>query len=260
MQHALKAHDDVNIRAAVKLSAIPTRVLPVRGEAVASAHTLPDRVGRNRSYVTLPGARKGKAPGNKGKTYPAEPLTQDEFVALLAACGPSPAMVRLKALMVVLYRAGLRISEALDLEERDIDSQACTVTVKCGKGGKRRIVGIDPWALEQIQPWLKRRGKYPAGPLFCVVEGPSKGGRMSSPWVRTKLKQLAAECGIDKNVRPHQLRHSLACDLAREGVPIPHISRQLGHSNIATTSTYLAGIAPVEIVNVMVARSAPGEA
>jgi integrase len=198
------------------------------------------------------------APGNKGKTYPAEPITQDEFLALLDACGKSPAMVRLRALLVVLYRAGLRISEALDLVPSDIDPNVNTVTVRSGKGGKRRIVGIDPWALEQIQPWLNMRPRYPAGPLFCIVEGPSKGGRMSSPWVRTKLKELAAECGIEKNVRPHQLRHSLACDLAREGVPIPHISRQLGHSNVATTSTYLAGIAPVEVVNVMCARSAPG--
>lgn len=233
------------------------RLRLLEDHAPSTELVLLDRCGRRRSRATMPLARKGKKPANHGKTYPAEPLTADEVLAILDACGMSPAHVRLRALLALIYRTGLRISEALDLYERDIDPLAHTVTVACGKGGKRRLVGIDDWALEQQQPWLDLRPRYPHGPLYCIVEGPTRGERMSSPWVRTTLKRFAAECGIRKNVRPHQFRHSLACDLAREGVPIPHISKQLGHSNVATTSTYLAGIAPVEVVNVMVARPAP---
>ena len=63
----------------------------------------------------------------------------------------------MRALIVVLWRAGLRISEALALAESDLDPRRGSILVRCGKGGKRREVGMDAWAWEQLTPWLELR-------------------------------------------------------------------------------------------------------
>jgi integrase len=75
----------------------------------------------------------------------------------------------------VLWRAGLRICEALALTEADLDSRRGSLLVRRGKGGRRREVGMDDWAWEQLEPWLKARVELPIGPLFCVVNGPTRG-------------------------------------------------------------------------------------
>lgn len=222
------------------------------------ATPLVDVCGRRRSSATRPEFRKGKKPGNWAKKYAPQPLTDAEVLALIAACPDNPAYRRLRALIVLLWRSGLRISEALDLLPHDLDADAGTVYVRCGKGSKQRVSGMDEWGFAQIQPWLEERKSYPPGPVFCIVEGPTKGGRMSAPWVRTALAKLAIETGCPKRVHPHGFRHSHACSLAREGQPIHVTSRQLGHSNVGTTATYLMGIEPTEVIAAVRARQAPG--
>ena len=83
---------------------------------------------------------------------------------------------RLRGLIVVLRRAGLRIDEALALAEADLDRRRGSLLVRRGKGGRRRQVGMDDWAWEQLAPWLDVRVELPVGPLFCVVNGPTRGG------------------------------------------------------------------------------------
>lgn len=73
---------------------------------------------------------------------------------------------RLRALIVVLWRAGLRISEALSLQETDLDRPHGPVLVRRGKGGKRREVGMDRWAWDQLDPWLEIRRQLPIGALL----------------------------------------------------------------------------------------------
>lgn len=209
--------------------------------------------------VTERGYRRGVEPANKGCTYPPEPLTAGEVLALMEACpARAPFGVRDRAVIALLWRSGLRISEALALRAQDLNREACTVTVRCGKGGKYRVSGMDPFGWEQLDRWLEMRAGYPAGPVFCIVEGATKGVRpMGAPYFRKALKRLAVEAGVVKRVHPHGFRHSHACDLAGEGVLLHLVSRQLGHSNLGTTATYLAGIAPVEVVNAVAARPAP---
>lgn len=72
----------------------------------------------------------------------------------MRCAGPSVEGLRLRALVVVLWRSGLRISEALALTESDLDKQRGAILVRRGKGGKRREVGMDVWAWEQLAPWL----------------------------------------------------------------------------------------------------------
>ena len=92
------------------------------------------------------------SPPNKGKRYPPEILTPDEVRSLIRACSSrAPTGVRNRALLVTLYRAGLRIGETLDLYPKDIDREAGTVRILNGKGKRARTVGLDPGAFAVIE-------------------------------------------------------------------------------------------------------------
>jgi integrase len=84
---------------------------------------LVDCAGRRRSPATVPGYHRGRPPRNKGLSYPADPPTVEEIISVMRAAGDSPDGVRLRGVIVVLWRAGLRISEALALNESDLDSE-----------------------------------------------------------------------------------------------------------------------------------------
>ena len=105
----------------------------------------------------MPGYHYGRAPRNKGLRYPADPPTIDEIIGMMRAGGDRADGHRLRALIVLLWRAGLRISEALALAESDLDASRGAILVRRGKGGKRRQVGMDPWGWEQLLPWLELR-------------------------------------------------------------------------------------------------------
>jgi len=102
-----------------------------------------DAAGHRRSPVTMPGFHEGRTPRNKGRRYPADPPTVEEIIAVVRAAGDGADGARLRALIVILWRAGLRIGEALDLAETDLDASRGAVLVRRGKGGRRREVGMD---------------------------------------------------------------------------------------------------------------------
>jgi integrase len=112
---------------------------------MSSVQPLLDAAGRRRSPATTPGARAGIAPGNKGQRYPADPPTVDEIVAVMRQTGHDRHGHRLNALIVVLWRAGLRINEALSLTETDLDRRRGSILVRHGKNDRRREVGMDAW-------------------------------------------------------------------------------------------------------------------
>jgi integrase len=80
-----------------------------------------DAAGRRRSPATMPGYHRGQPPRNKGLSYPADPPTVEEIVTIMGCPGDRPDGLRLRGLIVVLWRAGLRINEALALTESDLD-------------------------------------------------------------------------------------------------------------------------------------------
>ena len=102
-----------------------------------------DAAGRRRSPATLPGYHAGRPPRNKGIRYPADPPTIDEIVAVMRHTADDRHGWRLRAMIVVLWRAGLRIHEALALAEHDLDHRRGSILVRSGKGGRRREVGMD---------------------------------------------------------------------------------------------------------------------
>jgi len=219
--------------------------------------TLVDIAGRRRSSATLPGYHQGRPPRNKGLRYPADPPTVEEIISVMRAAGNDPGGVRLRGLIVVLWRAGLRISEALALTESDLDAGRGAILVRHGKGDKRREVGMDRWAWEQLTPWLTLRATLPVGALFCVLRGPTRGRPWGPAGVRTQLHHAAADAGVRRRFAPHQLRHAHAVEMSREGVSLVVIQRQLGHANLAITSVYLRGIDNTEIVHTVHERPAP---
>jgi site-specific recombinase XerD len=216
-----------------------------------------DRAGRRRSPATLPGFHAGRPPGNKGLRYPADPPNVEEIVAVMRAAGDDPHGCRLRALVVILWRAGLRIQEALTLAEADLDQRRGALLVRRGKGGRRREVGMDAWGWAELQPWLDVRLELPVGPLLRVINGPTRGRHWSNAAARADLRRAVVRAGVRRRFAPHQLRHAQAVELAREGVPLMVIQRQLGHSNLGITSIYLQGIDNAEIIDTVHARRQP---
>ena len=134
-----------------------------------------------------------------------------------------------RGLIAILWRAGLRISKALALTETDLEPKTGSVLVRAGKGGKRRIVGMDDWAWEHVGRWAEHRIQLPVGTLFCILAGPTRGRAWSAAAARGELRRLAALAGLRRRFAPHQLRHAHAIEMANEGIPLPILQRQLGH-------------------------------
>ncbi len=196
-----------------------------------------------------------REPWNKGRRLPAEVLTRVEVDALMRACSKrAPTGIRNRALIAVLYRGQLRIGEALALRLKDLDRKAGSVRVLHGKGDKSRTIGLDDGAWAILELWLQSRHKLRLSgrhPVFCTMQGKPLQPR----YCRNLLARLGRKAGIDKRVHPHGLRHTGAAELRAEGVDIGIISKQLGHSSIATTARYLDHISPSAVVQAMRERS-----
>jgi integrase/recombinase XerD len=137
------------------------------------------------------------------------------------------------------------------------DPPTVVVLVRSGKGGKRRMVGMDDWAWEHVARWTEHRVQLPIGPLFCILAGPTRGRGWSATAARGELRRLAAQAGVRRRFAPHQLRHAHAIEMAHEGIPLPIIQRQLGHAHLGITSVYLQGIDTREIVDTIHHRRPP---
>jgi integrase len=222
-----------------------------------------DRRGYYRSPITLAEYHAGKEPGNKGRKFPPEPLRPREVLALMDACSRGHAGKRDRALIAVMWRAGLRVSEALALLPKDIDLDDGEVRVLHGKGDKSRTAAIDVMGCALVREWLEDRAELGATrvqPIFCVISKPTIGAPMHSAYVRNKMHELGERAGIEKRVHPHGLRHTHAFELAGEGVDLRIIKRQLGHTDLAVTARYIEHLNPREVVDAIRARTWPESA
>ena len=121
---------------------------------MSSLSTL-DAAGRRRSPAAMPGYLAGRAPRNKGRHYPADPPRVEEIIAVMRQAGDGVHGDRVRGLIVVLWRAGLRIQEALALAESDLDERRGALLVRHGKGDKRREAGMDAWGWEHLRRWIR---------------------------------------------------------------------------------------------------------
>ncbi len=181
----------------------------------------------------------------RGKLMPPEVLTDVEVRALIGACSTRGITGhRNRALLAILWRTGVRISEALELRPHDVDFKNGTVRVRLGKGLKPRTTVLsDLDALPAVERWLEERGKLETvaqgAPLLCTL----KGTPTDPSYARHLLPRLAKRAGLERRVHPHGLRHTHAADLALAGVPVLAIQQQLGHSSLVTTANYLRRVA-----------------
>jgi site-specific recombinase XerD len=188
------------------------------------------------------GQVRGEAPPNKGEHYPAEPLTPDEVLAILAQCSRrAPTGIRNRALLMLLYRSGLRVSEVLALRLSDVNLAAHSLRLLDTKSGEAQTRGYHPSVDDALARWMDTRkalglgGNRVGRKLFCTLDG----GPVSDDYVRGMLHRLARKAGVDKRVVPHALRHTFAVELEAQGVPVTTISKLLGHSSVAVTARYL---------------------
>lgn len=152
-----------------------------------------------------------------------KPLSPDEIERLIAAA-PEP---RDRAVIEVFYATGVRISElaALCIEDVNLGGRVATATVRKGKGGKDRVVGIGRPAVRALREYLSGRMR---GRVFPV----------SSRQIRRIVRDAATRAGLGR-VHPHQLRHSFATHCLNHGMDIRYVQEILGHSNLMATQKYL---------------------
>lgn len=197
-------------------------------------------------------------PANKGRKLPPELLTPEDVRSLLAACSATaPTGIRNRALVVTLYRAGLRLDEALGLLVADVDVAAGVIHVGRRTGMHVREAGIDAAALGFVRKWLRTRASLGAGsdaPLFCTLGG----GPIHPAYVRQLLPRLAVKAGIHKRVHAQGLRFTHAAELAAEGMPAEVIQAQLGHESLASTDRYLRRMSVADRIDALQRREWKG--
>jgi integrase/recombinase XerD len=170
-----------------------------------------------------------------------ETLTQAEVERLLAAPAEDAQLDR--ALLELLYAAGLRVSEALNLDLEDLSLDGAFVRV-IGKGDRERLVPVGEMALDAIRAWLTggRAALISAHHVAPVRGGPlflgRSGRRLARQQAWAVVKRAAAGAGLSGRVSPHTLRHSFATHLLEGGADLRIVQELLGHASISTTQLY----------------------
>jgi integrase/recombinase XerC len=167
-------------------------------------------------------------------------LTVDEMFNLLERIrSDDPRSLRDRALLELVYAAGLRVSELVSLDLDDLDMAGMTVRV-VGKGGKERLVPFGRKAAASLRAWLdaSRRLRARAGGHPSALFLNARGGRLSSRSVRRILDRRLREAAIHARISPHVLRHSFATHLLGAGADLRAIQEMLGHSSLSTTQRY----------------------
>lgn len=140
--------------------------------------------------------------------------------------------IKHKALISLVYSAGLRIGELISLKKTDIDSERMQIHIRGGKGKKDRYTVLSPKILTLLREYYKQYR-----PKEYLFEG-QKGGKYSTESSNQFFKRAVKKAGINKQATLHTLRHSFATHLLEDGISIAHIQKLLGHSNITTTLIY----------------------
>ena len=140
---------------------------------------------------------------------------------------------------MIMYRAGLRVSEVANLQLQDMNFQDRMIYIQDGKGGKDRYVPMDQDLIDSCKKWLKFR---PEGDFFFST---MKGTVLDTRYVREMTYRTSEKAGVfiqdgkeKKKVNPHALRHSCLTSLLREGFNIREVQEIAGHSDISTTQIY----------------------
>jgi integrase/recombinase XerD len=166
--------------------------------------------------------------GKRPRPLPAV-FSQDEVRRLFDAIDEP----RFRVLLQTTYACGLRVSEVVRLKPGDIDGQRLLLHVRCGKGGKDRLVPLSQALLDHLRGyWRQHRC---ADWLF---PGKAPTGHISVSCVQRLCRRAVRACGIAKKACVHTLRHSYATHLLERGVDLPTLQKLLGHNHLTTTLRY----------------------
>jgi len=155
-------------------------------------------------------------------------LSKNEVKQILNSC----SNIKHKCILMIIYSAGLRRSELLNLTVSDIDSERMVILINGAKGKKDRISLLSDNLLQLLRQYYKeyKPNKY-------LFEG-QNGGKYSPTSIANILKKAALKAGIKKKVTPHMLRHSFATHLLEQGTDLRYIQELLGHNSSKTTEIY----------------------
>jgi site-specific recombinase XerD len=157
-------------------------------------------------------------------------LSQEEVARILTA----PLHLKTRALLMTIYAAGLRRSEAARLRVNDIDSARMTITVRQGKGQKDRVVMLSPVLLQTLRQYWRHNK-----PKQWLFPGKNPDQPISDNDIFGVFHNAVRRAGITKKVSPHSLRHSFATHLLESGTDLRTIQILLGHRSLKTTARYL---------------------
>ena len=168
-----------------------------------------------------------------------KPLEQQDTLRLLAEATKVPKKkwigLRDAALLTLLYGCGLRISEALSLNQKDFSSSVKALKIT-GKGNKQRIVPVLPVVSEAMRKYIKKLPFALGGedPLFVGA----RGERLNPGVVQRQVRSLRRSLNLKETVTPHALRHSFATDLLEAGGDLRSVQELLGHNSLSSTQRY----------------------
>jgi site-specific recombinase XerD len=134
----------------------------------------------------------------------------------------------------VAYACGLRLSELLHLQVRDIDSQRMVVVVRQGKGRKDRLVPLSVRLLQELRAYWRHYR-----PALWLFPGTDPSQPLCGSAVQRQCQRAARRAGLTKRCSPHTLRHSYATHLLEAGVDILTVQALLGHRHLSTTAHYI---------------------
>lgn len=168
-------------------------------------------------------------------------ITQGQFKKMINQVNRKcPTGCRNYAILLMMYGAGLRVSEVCNLTLADVDFETGLIYVQDGKGGKDRYVPMTDDVAEAAKAWLKFRPESEY--FFCTL----KGGQLDTRYIREMCYRISEKAGVyiqdGKNIRPvnpHALRHSFATEILRTGdFNLRELQELMGHSDISTTQIY----------------------
>lgn len=171
----------------------------------------------------------------------------------------TPDGVRLSALLEILYAAGVRISELVELPLKSLVFEPKSKTLQpflmiFGKGGRERLVPLHNCAVDVILKYLQLRSLFLKNPLDkngYLFPSHAKAGHLTRQGVAKFLKKLCLDAGIDhEKVSPHAIRHSFATHLLHNGADLFTIQKFLGHADVATTQIY-THVEPEHVINLV---------
>lgn len=166
--------------------------------------------------------------GKQPQTLP-EILSADEVIRFLTAV-PN---IKYRTALTCAYAAGLRVSEVVTLEVRNIDSERMMIRIEGGKGGKDRYVMLSVQLLEVLRAYWKV-----ARPQTFLFPGVNQGAPICAAMLHQACRRACVEIGATQNISVHTLRHSFATHLLEQGTDIRIIQALLGHSHLSTTARY----------------------